>query len=328
MAHLKKFLMVLSVVLSVLIIQSCSSENDYQALLDNQQFDKVNSYNSSAMAKFLYSVDSLNNTFPIVRDNSRFSISKSLLVVAADAGGSWAGKRIGSWAGGAIGSITANPFGTIIGYIGGGKAGSYIGEHLASMIASYYLEYVPSKDALAYSSCAINVGDTELEDSVGYIHNYAVLQLYQNMDKYIVGDTELDYDLLLNDCIDVYKSFGIYEPELETNTELRQAIIEYACQLKDISKNCGDINTGEDIVTKQVQLLQDFYDVPADDLVIYKEFGTKVLDQCSVMTNSQILDYSEALNEVISDSQLSASEKEEASQVAQIIVNSSVCWEN
>jgi hypothetical protein len=46
------------------------------------------------------------------------------------------------------------------------------------------------------------------------------------------------------------------------------------------------------------------------------------------MTNSQILDYSEALNEVISDSQLSASEKDEASQVAQIIVNSSVCWEN
>ena len=313
-----------------IVTTSCTKENE---ILIEPELSS-SSVENNHFEQFIASVDSLNLYYSTGNPDIEYIntrgfwslLGKGSAVVLADAAGGYVGGWVGKIVGGSIGSLTGTPIGTVVGYVGGGKAGSYLGGGISSYIASEYLGNRISVSKIG-SDLSISNGYNNVEDSIGYIHNQVMKKLINNGNKYILSGGGMDYDKIYNDCVLYYKEYGIYEPEMLTNSQCRNRIIDFAKQTSENTKQLatGDISESQFFMNQEI-LFKNKCDATDEEIKIYNDFGAKIVKQCGVLSTQEIHEYAAALNSVIKSSELSYKQKETIVLTAQIAVNSSLCW--
>lgn len=289
------------------------------------------------ISKFLYSVDSIGVIYKVKCDNvvTRGSGGRKLFnelgKQAVDVAGTFAGRYVGQWVGGSLGSLTGNPGVTILGWYAGRKIGPYVCSALASGIASIWLsnEYIIEnpEDIKPVGNFDIHVYGDLKSDSIGYFHNVVMCKVVENEDKYIDNGI-VDVSLLYDDIISYCAELGYYSEELATDESVKTAIIDLVIELADTAAlyETGVISEKE-LVEKQSELLFSNFSMSDDEKMLIKDFSYKVVVDCAGLTDELINEYAAALNEVIENSSLSDSLKEEVATSAQIAINSTLCWQ-
>lgn len=316
-------LVILAMLLIVVVSVSCSDDEKYV----EQEEVGVEVINNG-LNSFLLSVDSLNNHYSTVE--SRGSFWGGSGVAMADYVGYACGGSIGRWAGGILGSLTGNP---LIGYAGaiiGGKVGPAVCGSLASGIANMLMscnERTTSVlDLTLKSDLNINLFEENI-DSLGLHHNMVMVKIVENADKYGYGKS-INKELLYDDIVKYCKELGYYDNELENNVLLKNAILaqmELICDVT-IEYESGDIS-----IDQLTQIHEDFLaqkcGFTENELRIFREFTCELALTCAQLDEDVMSAYSSDLNKVIQQSDITFEEKAQIASSAQMIINSSLCWQ-
>lgn len=299
------------------------------------------------------SLDSLNMVYKDSAVVTRGGMANYFLVRAADTAGRHAGGAIGSWIGSAVGAAMANPVTAVSGYLGGRMAGRFIGGCAASYIAMRVLENslvatntfgdglavpYPNKDYVMISGGLViqNPGF-----SYGKIHNGVMFDVVGNADSllkrsqvYYTGDIkvtttipQLNYDEMYTDCLNSLKENGVYDDTLFNDPSYKKFIIDFSIKAADLVKQCinGEISE-DDLFDREALLLSKECKVDSNEVKIFKTFGRDIAKGCGNLSVSQVKNYARDLNNVILASPLPDSLKVEVAGVADIVVNSTICW--
>ena len=299
------------------------------------------------------SLDSLNTVYKDSVILTRGRMSNYILARAADAAGRHAGGAIGSWIGSAVGAAMANPMAAVGGYLGGRMAGRFIGGCAASYIAMRLLENslaatntsgdglavpYPNKDYVIMNG---ELGIQNPELSYGKIHNDVMFDVVSNVDSilngnltHIAGDIrvptttpQLDYDEMYSDCIKSLKENGVYDDTIFNDPEYKKFIIDFSINMADLVMQCanGEI-TEDELYDKESLVLLQECKVDSDEVKIFNTIGKYVAKGCGDLSIPQVKNYARDLNNVILASPLPDSLKMEVAGVADIVVNSTICW--
>lgn len=335
-----KNLLFLPFALILLVVTSCSNEDE--PVVASEATTSIESVSNVAFDNFMLSVDSLNTayTFPVSR-GFWGECGKTL----ADQAGRAGGRVLGRWLGSAIGAAAANPALACIGYLGGQYVGGIVGYAAASAAADVLLcsagyPSTPSggmKLIVDYNirpSALINTNPisrgVEIDsrcDSIGYYHNYVMVKINQNKDKYI-SNGNLDMDLLYDDVIRFFKEVGVYSDPLANNDLVK---VEMKKTSKDLAlltlQNAQNRESEEQLINLQCDYLKRRCMATPEELSVYKDFTLSVAKKCSELSELEIHRYANDLNSVIFKSQLSPTLKEEVAISAMTTINSSLCWQ-
>ncbi len=285
----------------------------------------TNSYVSQediAMKNLLDSIDALNEKYPSTQ--IRGSFWGGCAGALADAVGYSAGSGIGSWIGGLVGSL-AGPAGTIAGVVIGGHVGPYICGALASGAANVLFNpgtNVNSNNGPDYQLVYV----VSNEDSIGYYHNYIMTELNKNKDRYYSSDS-INYDLMYQDIISFLHDIGRYDEALE-DTVVKRKIVNQIRSICLISEKYLSNPQSDEFINEQCDFLKNQCHLQDAEVNMYRDFSAKILKKCLTLDNSQIECYSQDLNDVISNSNISQAEKEELSLSADLTINSAIYWSN
>lgn len=326
--------------LIVFLFTSCATEE----VPVNPKDNKVDSetITNENFEDFMMSIDSLNATY--VSTSSRGfvgSCGKKL----ADQGGRMVGRFLGRWLGSAIGAATANPALACIGYVGGQQIGGLVGYAAASAAAEMLLSNagyasIPSGDMELIVDLNIKLSDvysSDLKsrsesvektcDSIGYYHNYVMVRVNQNKDKYIVNGA-LDMELLYDDIILFFKEVGVYSEPLAMCEPLKEEMRKTSMDLALLTlQNLMDSETDNQLMDKQCDYIAHRAFATEEELKVYRDFTLSVAKKCNELSESDIHRYAKDLNKVIIESDLSQDFKKEIAVSAITTVNSSLCWQ-
>ena len=299
------------------------------------------------------SLDSLNMVYKDSAVVTRGSMANYFLIRAADTAGRHAGGAIGSWIGSAVGAALANPVTAVGGYLGGRMAGRFIGGCAASYIAMRVLENAlvatnTLGDGLVFPNpnndyVMIN-GGLVIQNpgfSYGKIHNDVMLDVVGNVDSILKGNQvyydgdinvttimpQLDYEEMYTDCINSLKENGVYDDTLFNDPNYKKFIIDFSIKAADLVKQCinGEISE-DDLFDIEALLLSKECKVDSNEVKIFKTFGRDIAKGCGDLSVPQVKNYARDLNKVILASPLPDSLKMEVVGVADIVVNSTICW--
>jgi hypothetical protein len=324
----------------MLVYTSCSNDDVPSTTIE--QTSKIEAINNVDFENFMLSVDSLNATYesPVSRGFLGY-FGKNL----ADQAGRAGGRFLGRWLGSAIGAAAANPALACIGYVGGQYVGGIVGYAAASAAADLLLcsegqpscptgdmqlivdfNIKPSLLTPVYSTSRSTEIDSRC-DSIGYYHNYVMVKINQNKNKYL-SDGSLNMDLLYNDIIRFFKEVGVYSEPLENNELVKTEIKKSS---KDIAlltlQNLQNEGSEEQLVNLQCDYLENKCLVTSEELYIYRNFTLLIAQKCSELSETDIHLYANDLNTLIANSQLSPELKEEVAVSAMTTINSSLCWQ-
>lgn len=334
---MKKALYIITVIISILFVSSCSETNDFSST-DNINVSNINNYNS-----FLNSVDSINNMYLSNVTTTRgkgftnYVLDKKLDKIA-DSGGSIVGGWIGKNVGLTLGCTFGNPVTGALGYWGGRYVGRIVGGTAASFVANRYKdvvrnffrsprrisnndlcrqEYVPS---FIPESDSLNIAD-----SLGYIHNQIMETLLSQEEKYI-NNGDINYELIYNDCVVLAKQYGIENDTITDNSDFKNETIVYAKEMAQLIYETSCDTTKLNTFYKDAAIKLEERNVPNETITLFKDYVTKVSLTCDNLSEEQQKKYANDLLNTIDKSELRPELKEEASSTTNILVNSSIYW--
>lgn len=303
---------------SMFFISSCSS--DEQNII--AQTESQISQEEIAMKALIDSIDVLNEKYPSVQTRNAFFTGGA--VGLADAAGWAAGAGIGRWVGGAAGSL-GGPATAVLGTFIGGRVGPYVCTFLASGAANALCSRTSTR--------AVSSGDFEPqmvyivlnEDSIGYYHNSMMTELYKNRDKYYTSTGSIDFDLMYQDVIEYLHVIGKYDEALE-NTVVKSDIINQIKSICSISEKYHLEPVNDDFINEQCNYLRTNCYLQDAEVNLYRDYSVKLYNKCSMLSHSQIENYSKELNILIDNSNVSQIQKEELSMTADLTINSALYW--
>lgn len=322
----------------LLFLSACSNYDLQTQQIENTQSDGIS--NSIDLEQFMKSVDSLNACYSY---NSSRGLVSDLGKILVDQAGRAGGRVIGRWLGSAIGAAAANPAIAVIGYVGGQSIGGFIGYHLSSAAVDllfYEAGYYSAAQGklqikVNYSICPseyLTVSDSRSQafdlrcDSLGYYHNYVMVRVNQNKQKYLTGG-KLNMSLLYDDIMAFMAEVGIYSEPL-TNNELVKTEVRNMCkELAVITLNNKESNgTNQELVDGLCDCLEDNYMYTASEISFFKNFTASVAKTCSNLSISEIDSYAKDLASTIRNSNIPTDYKYEISVSATTTINSALCW--
>lgn len=186
-----------------------------------------------------------------------------------------------------------------------------------------------------YSICPseyLTVGDSRSResdlrcDSLGYYHNYVMVRVNQNKQKYLTGG-KLNMSLLYDDIMEFMAEVGIYSEPL-TNNELVKTEVRNMCkELAVITLNNKESNgTNQELVDGLCDCLEDNYMYTASEISFFKNFTASVAETCSNLSISEINSYANDLASTIRNSNIPTDFKYEIAVTATTTINSALCW--
>ena len=324
----------------ILLVLSACSNNDFQT----QQIDSTPSvelYNSHELEQFMQSVDSLNACYVGYRSRGFWSSFNKTL---ADKVGGKVGNFAGRWIGGTIGSLTGVPGLTYVGYVGGRYLGEIVGYVAASaavdamfncqgyesptmgslqLICDYCI--APSE----YMSINKESRSSNVDfrcDSIGYYHNYVMVRVNSNKNKYITGNT-LNMTLLFDDILDYFGEIGIDLTELANDNDAKTALRNKAKEIATIAlQNKIDSGSNARLVEQECNYMIEECQITDNELNIFRNFTVSIAESCCNLSINEIHQYASDLSNVIRTSNLSSEMKQEFAFEAMTTINSSLCW--
>jgi lipoprotein len=333
-----KKLIIISAIFSIVTLGSCTNE---EPAIDNVHTDITNQTSDiSSFECFMVSVDSVNTKY--VGDSSRGFLS-SIAKTAADKGGRLAGQFAGRWIGGSIGAAAGNPATACIGYLAGQKVGGIVGYALASAIADMMMsEYAIRTNTIQdlelkadYNikpsemiSLKSRSAEDDLQcDSIGYYHNYVMVQVSKNRQRYYI-DGSLDINLLYDDIIKFFKEVGVYSEFYADNKDIKRELLERVNQLALISYQCDKKSTtNEELVNLHCQYLKEKCLLTDEELRVHRDLTLSIANTCTRLSENEIHAYATELNNVIKESDLSQEAKIEVAVSASTTINCALCWQ-
>jgi len=306
------------VTVGVFFITSCKSDKKNTMIAT----DSYVMQEDIAMKNLLDSIDALNEKYPATQIKGSFWGGGA--VALADAAGMAAGGGIGGWVGGVAGSL-AGPAGTVVGVVIGQRVGPWIGCFLASGAANVIFNNpgprAISDDGDDYQFVYI----ISNEDSLGYYHNYMMTEINRNKDRYYSSSGSVDYDLMYEDIVSFLHNIGRYDEALEDSI-VKCSIVNQIRSICLISERYISNPQSDELINEQCDFLKNQCYLQDEEVNIYRDYSVKILNKCITLDNSQIESYSQDLNEVISNSNLSQEKKEELSFSADLTINSAIYW--
>ena len=298
---------------------------------------------TAALIAFNASLDSLNNVYADSIIATRRTFGNYLMSVAADAAGQHAGGAIGSWIGAGLGGAFGNPVTAVGGYVGGRFLGQYVGAALASYLAERYL---PGGSFVSPNGGGVlidgGMGTAWGAGSFGITHNNAMQDIFNHrlgIDAdslgsqtetwdaptlaMLVAEAENSYDI----CVESLKGQGIDGDSLYNDPEFKSHVISFALKSAELARQCYDGQiTRDELFDKEAVLLRENCGVAEDEIVAYTTYGKDIALACGGLTVPQLKNYATDLNAVIQAAPVSDSVKAQVAGVADIIVNSTICW--
>lgn len=343
------------------IFTSCGDSNDMQnSALSTTVYKQQNSL--LANADFWNSFDSINDAkeklktsrslqtrgvgdMPTVKnDYTEVKANNRIGRKFADQVGRFAGGLGGKWAGGIVGgALTENPAGLWLGKTIGKQVGKYVGGIVSSYLADIYNNHnnvavnpnIPGQaptgglwpDKLPSPGVAPSTPTTS-EDSIGIIHNKIMAKLTANKSKYIKNNN-INTNQIYLDCVQYLKQEGIYNDTISYDLEYRRSVIDYALKVASDAVECynGKIS-GNDVLDRGIKLLKEKYSITEDEALTIKRLCLSVTDTATGMSLEQAQDYTDCLNAVIIDSDMSTEQKANMSSFVNLAISSSLYWDN
>ena len=307
---------VLLIALAIVSITSCTNDEPQQVVSSSQEITDEN----VQFNEFLQSVDSIKAMYSLQiatrgdDDDDDEGDGSTFAVALADAAGgciaSYIGKRLG----------------------GSKKKWWTWGSSTASAIASELFEFqagVGSNTTVLFRedlNISSMIYDEELSDSLGYYHNCIMVGVSQNGDKY-VGDGYVNTGLIYDDVVEYSKGLGLYSPEFD-DSELKTELLSSVKEICDASGQYKDgLISKEDLVARQTAILKNRYNASDLDIEIYRKFVVTETAYCAKLDEELLHKYAKDLNGAIYDSELPIEKKGDISSVSQIIINSTLCWQ-
>ena len=227
----------------------------------------------------------------------------------------------------------------------GGYIGSYIGKRFGgskkqwynwgAAITSAIVEAVTGYQVYVDQNSSIQLKkdfsiissryDFSLSDSIGYYHYYMMVKITQNMESYLKNGT-VDKDLIYDDIVTYSKELGIYAPEFN-DADLKSELITHIDTICDLSVQYAQgFMSKEVFVDKQVSRLKAPYGISNEELNTFKEFIAEEADYCVTLDEDTLHEYAQSLDTAIDRSGMSLEMKGDISLTSQIIINSTLCW--
>jgi hypothetical protein len=289
--------------------------------------EEVSLSKNEAFKSLLISVDSLNNCYTNI--TTRGNGITTFYVVAADEIGNIAGGRIGGWFGASLGSLLGNPMVAILGYSVGSRLGPIVCGAIASSLMTMALNdcsVVLNNNQDFQSIQAFSNLKTDNIDSIGYYHNLCMYEIFKNPAKYIGKDKSIDVDILYNDIIQFYKSYPFFIEEFENNKALKDSIISISLDIcKPGLKSARHELSQEQYVEAQIELLKTKINLSEDEIYLFENYTVKIAEECAFLSINELDDYAIALSDIVKNSEISESLKNEILSSSDQIINSSLC---
>ncbi len=318
-----KQLFLFALMLSLLV--SCNNTLDIEP-------DYKSKTEESDMTTFFLKIDSINDKYSALTDvyMSRGYCSDYAVTTAADAVGSFVGKKLFSWVGVSIGAACGNPAVSVGGYLVGRKVGDYAGSAVASIGAAWvvnnWFNRSSSTNILVLNEdYVVSINDpNNLSD--GELHNLILSKLLKNIDKYVIDDGSLNYPLLVEDALAFEKEFC---PEEEYTDEFKDLwlpkAIEQTKRIVNSSSlliNCDNNAFLDDVYLNLIPEIQ-MTKVEFDNANILNK---KTLSTYMVLDKKNIVNYSNAIDKAIDNSDFNNELKIELKSSNSVLLNSTLIW--
>lgn len=319
---MKKFTLFL--VFTMLSLVSCSKEQTFDDMIP-QAGDNI------VMEAFTAKIDSLNNYYLEINNTNqtRGYVSDYTIGAAADAVGAFVGGKIFSWLGMACGVVCSNPVVAYGGYFVGRRVGRAAGSAAASIGAAWVIDKFGTRTT-TNSTLVLNENYVVLVNDPnnltdGELHNLILAELLKNINKYILSDGCLNYDLLLDDAYMFENQFA----PIENFTSYKEQWIPLAVeQTKRI------VNTSELLkYNSRDEFLNGVYNSLIPELQISKDefddanlLNEKVLSTYMVLDDVTLVEFSKEIDDVIESSELDVELKSELKVSNSVLTNSSLIW--
>jgi hypothetical protein len=325
--------------LALFSLCACNSDDEATIMASSTASDRATEIEFVELSTFAQSVDSLNAAYPT--DETR-GFWRDIGKQMADQAGCVGGRFIGRWLGAAVGSLTANPAITCLGYVGGQHVGAIVGYAAASAVAEmmYTAALLPSypQGALDFdanvsikvselTSAGTRSGDTDLRaDSIGYYHNYVMVRVNQNKNKYI-SQGVVNANLLFEDIIGYFQEVNIDASSLLLSPSVENAVVAVAKDFAQLSLDYSlNSNTTEELLAAQSSYLSEKCQATKSAIDLHVKISKLIAEKCGSLSDLELHNYANDLNKVIMASDLPIETKYEIAISSETIINSSLCW--
>lgn len=311
-------------VVALLTLISCNKED---AAFDNY----AQIPESQNVESFCAKIDSLNNAYSeMLNDNAtRGYVSDYAITSSADAVGAFVGAKLFSWAGSAIGAACANPALACGGYFIGKKIGRAAGSAAASIGAAWLIDKFGTRSTINTSLVLNEDYVVSIEDpnnlTEGELHNLILAELLKNIDKYVMPDGSLNYELLLSDAYMFENQFAPFEEYPGYKELWLPKAIEQTRRIVDASVTLESNNSA--------LFLDEVYNGLIPELQITKEefenaniLNEKVLSTYTMLDNVTLKEFSKDIDDVIESSNLNDELKDELKVSNSVMTNSTLIW--
>lgn len=305
-----------------IMLASCSNEQEIITTKTNIENYPIES--------FKLKIDSLNAIYSngINMHETRGYVTSHYLGVGADAVGSFVGGKIFSWAGSAIGAACGNPIIAVGGYLAGRKFGSSAGSAVASIGAAMLLDRYSTRSCLTTLPVLNDdyIVNIENPDSItdGELHNLIVVELLNNIDKYVLLNGELNYELILEDAYKIENRIQPYEFYEEFKKVCMENAIEQTKRIVNSSRLLAEDNGAFlDQVFEQLIPELNISKTEFDDANL---LSRKVLSTYIKLDSLSVTEFSKSIDSVIDSSELNTNLKSELKSSNSIMRNSKIIW--
>lgn len=286
---------------------------------------------SQNVESFCAKIDSLNNAYSemLNANATRGYVSDYAITTSADAVGAFVGAKIFSWVGSAIGAACANPALACGGYFIGKKFGDAAGSAVASIGAAWLIDKLGTRSSVNSSLVLNKDYVVPVEDpnnlTDGELHNLILAELLKNIDKYVMPNGSLNYELLLSDAYMYENQFAPFEEYPGYKELWLPKAIEQTRRIVDASVALESNNIS--------LFLDEVYNGLIPELQITKEefenaniLNEKALSTYTMLDNVTLKEFSKDIDDVIESSNLNDDLKDELKVSNSVMTNSTLIW--
>lgn len=287
--------------------------------------------NSQEVIEFCTRIDSLNYYYSSMTllDTRKGYISSHLRSSCADAVGRYIGGKICGWVGGAIGTVFGNPVAVYAGIVSGKHFGGAAGSAVASIGAEWLMDRFVSRSDLNPSLVLEPNYVATIKDSNnltdGELHNLILVELLNNINKYVLSDGNLNYDLLLDDALIIENKYAPIE-DFELYKEYWKPLaVEQTKRI--VNQTPLLISAGNEAFLESV-----YYSLIPELQITKEEFDNanllseKVLSTYILLDDVTLVEFSNDVDTAIETSELDSSLKSDLKVSNSVLTSSVIIW--
>lgn len=298
---------------------------------------------SPQMTDFYTQLDSLNRVH--VENSSRLGVLGTAGKKLADMGGKCAGRWIGKRLGAAAGAATGNPMLAVLGYVGGGNVGGFLGYHAASAVAECVISKANGKYGIPQGQMKL-ICDYQLRpsdyvdesvrseylygDSLGSIHNEIMLAINMEKDQMFDENGEPTFVPLYNQMQAFLKKhnkpLNIMEPGGYRYINVPMYVIRFAKDIANMALEITETNGELSIMRDNLSQYFSNNNVPRQVIESFNNFEYTMVETSEGMTETELRAYAAALKRTIDNSNMTNTEKYDHAQRADAFINCALIW--